>query len=115
MRGRSYQLPIYIRKRMKSLKLQIVSHEEEKKYRQKESVKTDKDFFLQFQVDREDVSSASGEIEGWVSSEAIPIKGTLKDVILFGDLRGELIERRINDPNRVVAIPASVKNEIFRP
>ena len=115
MRGRSYQLPIYIRKRMKSLKLQIVSHEEEKKYRQKESVKTDKDFFLQFQVDREDVSSASGEIEGWVSSEAIPIKGTLKDVILFGDLRGELIERRINDPNRVVAIPASVKNEIYRP
>ena len=100
---------------MKSLKLQIVSAEEEKKYRQKESVKTDKDFFLQFQVDREDVSSASGEIEGWVSSEAIPIKGTLKDVILFGDLRGELVERRINDPNRVVAIPASVKNEIFRP
>ena len=115
MRGRSYQLPIYIRKRMKSLKLQIVSAEEEKKYRQKESVKTDKDFFLQFQVDREDVSSASGEIEGWVSSEAIPIKGTIKDVLLFGDVRGELIERRANDPNRVVAIPASVRNEIFRP
>ena len=115
MRGRSYQLPIYIRKRMKSLKLQIVSGEEEKKYRQKESVKKDKDFFLQFQVDREDVSSASGEIEGWVSSEAIPIKGTVKDVILVGDLRGELIERRINDPNRVVEIPASVKSEIFRP
>lgn len=115
MRGRSYQLPIYIRKRMKSLKLQIVSQEEEKKYRQKESVKTDKDFFLQFQVDREDVSSASGEIEGWVSSEAIPIKGTVKDVILVGDLRGELIARRINDPNRVAAVPASVKKEIFRP
>ena len=114
MRGKSYQLPIYIRKQMKSLKLQIVSHEEEKKYRQEESVKIDKGFFLQFQVDGEDVSSASGEIEGWISSEAIPIKGTLKDVILFGDLRGELVERRTNDPNRVVAVPASVKDEILR-
>lgn len=115
IRGRSYRLPIYIRKRMKSLKLQIVSREEEKKYRQKESVKTDKDFFLQFQVDRKDVSSGSGEIEGWLSSEAVPIKGTVKDVILFGDLHGELIERRIKDPQRVVAIPASVKNEIYLP
>ena len=115
MRGRSYRLPVYIRKHMKSLKLQIVSAEEEKRYRRKESVKKDKDFFLQFHVDREDVSSASGEIEGWVSAEAVPIKGTVKDVILVGDLRGELIERRINDPNRIVAIPASVKKEIFRP
>ncbi|UCG09008.1 MAG: DUF3108 domain-containing protein [Desulfobacterales bacterium] len=114
-RGVSYQLPIQIRKRMKSLKLQIVSREEEKKYRQKESVKTDKDFFLKFQVEREDVSSGSGEIEGWVSSEAIPIKGTVKDVILFGDLWGELIERRVKDSNRIVAIPDNLKNEMHLP
>jgi hypothetical protein len=112
-RGRSYRLPIHIRKRMKSLNLQIVSAEEEKKYRLKESIKTDKDFFMQFQVDRKDVSSASGKIEGWVSSDAVPIKATLKDAILFGDLNGELIERRISNPHRVVAIPANIKNQIF--
>jgi hypothetical protein len=68
---------------------------------------------MQFQVDRKDVSSASGKIEGWVSSDAVPIKGTLKDAILFGDLNGELIERRISNPQRVVAIPANIKNQIF--
>ncbi len=114
-RGADYQMPLLMRKRIKLVKLHIVSYEEEEKQRQKETIKTDKDYFMQFQVDREDVSSGSGEVEGWISSKGIPVKGTLKDVIFFGDLWGELIERRVNDPKQVVAIPHSIKNEIRLP
>jgi len=111
-RGADYQMPLHMRKQMKWVKLHSVTEEEAEKQRQKETIQTDKDFFMQFRVDRKDISSGSGEVEGWISSKAIPVKGTLKDVILFGDLWGELIERRLNDPNRVVAIPDSVKSKI---
>ena len=56
--------------------------------RRKESNSVKKDFFLKFRVQREDVSSASGEVEGWLSADAVPLKGTIKDVIFFGDLWG---------------------------
>jgi hypothetical protein len=107
-----YQLPLYIRKKMKSLSVLIVDHEQEKKQRRNESEKTDKDFFMQFQVTREDVSSGSGHVEGWLSSKAIPLKGTIKDVIFFGDLWGELLERRVADPDEIAIVPDSIKNQI---
>ncbi|MGD2127122.1 MAG: hypothetical protein PVG99_13640 [Desulfobacteraceae bacterium] len=88
---------------MNSLELAIASREEEEKQRQKESNKKGKDFFLRFRVNREDVSSKSGEIEGWLSSDAVPMKGTIKDVILFGDLWGELVERQVSASLRVAA------------
>jgi hypothetical protein len=114
-RDRIYRLPLYIRKKMKSLALQIVSFEEQKKNLKKESNKANKDFFLQFQVSRQDVSSGSGEVAGWLSSKAIPVKGTIKDVIFFGDLWGELIETRIGDPSEIAVIPDFVKNQIQLP
>ena len=108
-----YQLPLYIRKKMKSLTVQIVDHEQEKKLRLNEHDRADKDFFMHFQVSREDVSSGSGHVEGWLSSKSIPIKGTIKDVIFFGDLWGELIERRLAESNKIVTIPDSVKSRIY--
>jgi hypothetical protein len=112
-RGTIYKLPLYIRKKMKSLTVQIVDNEQEKKQRQNEHDKADKDFFLQFQITREDVSSGSGQIEGWLSSKAIPIKGTIKDVIFFGDLWGELLERRAADPGEIAIVPEDVKTQIW--
>jgi len=81
-RGRTYHLPLHVHKGMSSIDLSIASREEEEKHRKEE------------RVNREDVSSNSGDIEGWLSSDATPVKGTIKDVILFGDLWGELIARK---------------------
>lgn len=94
-RGRTYHLPLHIHKEMASVDLSIAPREEEERRREGESNKVGKDFFLRFQVNQEDVSSTSGKIEGWLSRDVVPVKGTIKDVILFGDLWGELIHRKI--------------------
>jgi hypothetical protein len=65
---------------------------------------------MQFQINREDVSSGTGEIEGWLSSDATPVKGTIKDVFFFGDLWGDLIERQMATTSRRARVPATVKN-----
>jgi hypothetical protein len=94
-RNHTYHLPIHADRDMDSLDLFIATQEEEEERRGKESNRTGKDFFVRFQVNREDVSSTSGDIEGWLSHETVPVKGTIKDVILFGDLWGNLMHRRI--------------------
>ena len=96
--GRTYNLPLRIHKEMNSLELSIASQEEEERHRQKESNKSGKHFFLRFRVIGKDVSSHSGEIEGWLSRNGVPTKGTIKDVTLFGDLWGELIQRNVELP-----------------
>lgn len=113
--GTLYQLPLYIRKKMKSLKLEIVDEEQKKKQRRKEAIQKERDFFLKFQVDRQDVSSGSGAVEAWLSSGAVPVKGRIKDVIFFGDLYGELIEKRAAHSHEIAAIPDSIKNRIRIP
>ncbi len=94
-RGRTYHLPLHIHEGMNAVNLSIASLDEEEKRRQKETDKARKDFFLRFRVNREDVSSTSGEIEGWLSFDGVPVKGTIRNVILFGDLWGELTHRQV--------------------
>ncbi len=114
-RGRLYKLPLYRPKETTALTLYIASAAEQRKNQPAQPMHADKNFFLKFRVDRQDVSSGSGEIEGWLSSEKIPFRGTLKDVIFFGDLWGELSSRQMTDPSKIVEIPASVRKEIQLP
>jgi hypothetical protein len=109
-RDRNYLLPLYTKKQMQPVKLQIANFEKEKQFRSREFNKTDKHFFMQFQINPEDVSSGSGEIKGWLSPDAIPVKGTIEDVVFFGDLWGELTERQMAAPSRGVRVPDIVKN-----
>jgi hypothetical protein len=109
-RNRQYQLPLYTQKQMHPVKLQIVDFETEKKYRSQEFNRADKDFFIRFQINPEDVSSGSGEIIGWLSSDATPMKGTIQDVVFFGDLWGDLIRKQVVKPDQKVKVPAAVKN-----
>ena len=110
--GRTYQIPLHIRKGMNSMELAIATLAQSETQRNKESDKIDKDFFLRFNVVREDVSSKSGEVEGWLSADALPMKGTIKDVVFFGDLWGELEQRKVEDPNKTVPIPGAVRDMI---
>ncbi|MGD9262661.1 MAG: DUF3108 domain-containing protein [Desulfobacterales bacterium] len=98
-RGRTFRLPLYVRKGMKPTELNIANLEQEQMQRREESNPAKKKYFLKFRVYREDVSSASGEVEGWLSNDAVPLKGTIKDVIFFGDLWGIIVNRRFNTNN----------------
>jgi hypothetical protein len=114
-RGRVYRLPLYIHKKMKSVALRVASIEEAQKLHPGKSVQVAKDYLIQFQVDRKDLSSGTGEVELWVTPEIIPITGKIKDVVFFGDLWGNLIERRSPDPKRIFAIPDDIKKHIRLP
>ena len=105
-----YSLPLHTKKQMQPVKLQIADFEKEKQFRSQEFNQIDKHFFMQFQINREDVSSGTGEVEGWLSSDATPVKGTIKDVIFFGDLWGDLMEKQMAASNRRARVPATVKN-----
>lgn len=109
-RNRQYRLPLVTKKQMLPVTLHIADIEAENKYRRRELNQADKDFFIRFQINPEDVSSGSGEIIGWLSSDATPMKGTIQDVVFFGDLWGDLIRKQVIKPNQKVKVPAFVKN-----
>ena len=88
----------------------VANFEKEKQFRSREFNKTDKHFFMQFQINPEDVSSGSGEIKGWLSPDAIPVKGTIEDVVFFGDLWGGLKEKNFVDPGQRAKIPTAIRN-----
>ena len=104
-----YSLPLHTKKQMQPVKLQIADFEKEKQFRSREFNKTDKHFFIQFQISPEDVSSGSGKIQGWLSAEATPVRGIIQDVVFFGDLWGELKERQMVTNRQPVLVPDIVK------
>ncbi len=109
-RNRQFRLPLATQKQMQPVTLHVADVEAEKKHRRRESTQTDKDFFIQFQINPTDVSSGSGEITGWLSAEGTPVKGTIQDVIFFGDLWGDLIAKQVTTPAQQVTVPAAIKD-----
>lgn len=107
-RNRQYRLPLYTKKQMQPVNLHIADVETENTLRRRERNQTDKDLFIRFQINPEDVSSGSGEIFGWLSVDAVPMKGTIADVVFFGDLWGDLIKKQIVRPHRRVRVPAEL-------
>ena len=108
-RNRQYRLPLYTKEQMHPVMLYIADVETETKLRRQEHSQTDKDYFIRFQINPEDVSSGSGEIKGWLSSDATPVKGTIEDVVFFGDLWGDLIKKEIIRPGQLFRVPADIR------
>jgi len=92
-RGRTYRVATFPRKGETSYEVRVVSREEEEKRRKSEKSKEGKEFFLKLFLDAELTHSKEGLIEGWLSKELYPIEGAIKDVILFGDIKGTLIKK----------------------
>ena len=111
-RGFHYRLPLYTKEHMKPVSLDVADLETEKRLRSREFDQTGKDFFVRFQIPPEDVSSDTGEILGWFSADAVPVKGIIQDVVFFGDLWGELKERKKEVSPGPVQAPAVVKKMI---
>jgi hypothetical protein len=92
-RGRKYVVPTFPKKGPTSYEVRVVSKEEEEKKRTSEKIKDGKEFFVKLFLDPEITHSKEGLIEGWLSKELYPTEGTIRDVILFGDVKGTLIKK----------------------
>jgi hypothetical protein len=92
-RGRKYTVPTFPRKGITSYEVRIAEQQEEDKRRKSEPGTERKDFLVKLFLDPEITHSKEGKIEGWLSRDGLPIEGTIKDVVLFGDVKGTLIKK----------------------
>ncbi len=92
-RGERYTVSTFPRKGTTRYEVRVASREEEEKKRKSEKVKDQKEFYLRLLLGSEITHSKEGRIEGWLSRDFIPVEGTLKDVVLFGDVKGALIQK----------------------
>jgi len=92
-KGRKYTVTTFPRKGSSVYEVRVAGQGEEEKRRKAEKSKDGKDFFVRLFLDPEVTHSKEGLIEGWLSKEFYPIEGTIKDVILFGDVKGTLIKK----------------------
>ena len=91
-RGRKYTVATFPKKGPSSYEVSVASKEEEEKRKKSEKFKDGKEYFVKLFLDPEVTHSEEGLIEGWLSKELYPTEGTIKDVILFGDVKGTLIK-----------------------
>jgi hypothetical protein len=91
-RGRKYNVATFPKKGPSSYEVRVASKEEEDKRKKSEKLKDGKEYFVKLFLDPEVTHSKEGLIEGWLSKELYPTEGTIKDVILFGDVKGTLIK-----------------------
>jgi hypothetical protein len=92
-RGRRYTVTTFPRKGPATYEVKIASGEEEEKRRSAERVKEGKDFLVRLSLDPQITHSKEGAIEGWLSRDLLPVEGTIKDVALFGDVKGTLVKK----------------------
>ena len=92
-RGKKYTVATFPKKGPSSYEVIVAGKEEEEKRKKYEKLKDGKDFYLKLYLDPEITHSKEGLIEGWLSKELYPMEGTIKDVMLFGDVKGTLIKK----------------------
>jgi hypothetical protein len=92
-RGRKYIVPTFPKKGPTSYEVRVASKEEEEGRRRSEKSIDGKEFFVKLFLDPEITHSKEGLIEGWLSKELYPMEGRVRDVILFGDVKGTLIKK----------------------
>jgi hypothetical protein len=91
-RGRKYRVATFPKNGRSSYEVSVASKEEEDKRRISDKTKEEKEFFVKLYLDPEITHSKEGLIEGWLSKEFYPLEGAIKDVFLYGDVRGTLIK-----------------------
>ena len=95
-RGKTYMVPTFPRKGSTRYEIRVASKDEEDEKRSSEKTKDEKEFFVKLILGPEITHSKEGRVEGWLSKELLPVEGKLKDVFLFGDVKGTLIKKSKN-------------------
>jgi hypothetical protein len=96
-RGKRFVVPTFPRKGASSYEIKMAPKDEEETRRKAENPGKDGVFFITLTLDPDVVNSKEGVIEGWLSNDLYPVAGTIKDAILFGDVKGRLLKRTIAD------------------
>ena len=91
-RGKKYSVQTFPKKGTSTYEVIVAGKEEEEKRRKSDKIKQGKEYFIKLILDPEVTHSKEGIIEGWLSKELYPLEGVIKDVFLFGDVRGVLIK-----------------------
>lgn len=99
-RGRNYTIPTFPKKGQFHYEVKVGTKEEEEKKRGSKREKEEREYYVKLYLDPEITHSREGLIEGWLSKELIPVEGKIPDVILFGDVKGRLVESKI--PPRIL-------------
>lgn len=92
-RGKRFSVPTFPKKGVGTYEVSVASREEAEKRKKSEKIKDGKDYFVKLSLDPEITHSKEGLIEGWLSRDLYPIEGTIRDVVLFGDVTGRLISK----------------------
>jgi len=92
-RGKKYTVATFPKKGPSSYEVRVALKEEEEKRKKSERLKDGKEYLVKLFLDPEVTHSKEGLIEGWLSKELYPTEGTIKDVMLFGDVKGTLVKK----------------------
>jgi hypothetical protein len=92
-RGGKYTVATFPKKGPSSYEVRVASKEEEQQRKKSEKFRDGEEYFVKLLLDPEVTHSKEGLIEGWLSEELYPLKGAIKDVMLFGDVKGSLIKK----------------------
>jgi hypothetical protein len=92
-RGKSFNIPTFPRKGLSSYEIKIATKEEEERMRVADKVGDNAEYLITLKLDPEITDSRTGIIEGWLSKDICPVEGIIKDVVLFGDVHGKLVNR----------------------
>ncbi len=91
-RGKKYTVATFPKMGPSSYEVIVAGKEEEERRKKSEKFEEGRDFYLKLYLDPEVTHSKEGLVEGWMSKEFYPIEGAIKDVVLFGDVKGRLIK-----------------------
>lgn len=95
IQGRQFLIKTVPKKDFTCIRLIVAPEDEaQKKERSRES-SNKKVYFVYAEIDKDIVRSTSGRLEGWFSSDLVPLEGRVKDVVLFGDIAGKLQEQNM--------------------
>ncbi|MBM4338877.1 MAG: DUF3108 domain-containing protein [Deltaproteobacteria bacterium] len=92
-RGKKYVVPTFPKKGPSNYEVRVAAKEEEERRRRSEKLKDGKDYFIKLLLDPEITHSQEGLIEGWLSRDLYPMEGTIRDVVLYGDVTGRLVQK----------------------
>ncbi len=91
-RGKTFSVPTFPRKGASTYEVKIAPRDEETRRRVSDRI-PDGEYLISLWLDPEIINSSEGNIEGWLSKDLYPVDGVIKDVILFGDVHGQLVKK----------------------
>jgi len=94
-RGKTYRVATFPRKGPGIYEVKVGSKAEEERRRRSEKAGQEEEYAIDLKFDPDIINSKKGVIEGWLAKDLYPVEGTIKDVILFGDVQGRLVKRTI--------------------